>query len=327
MRAEALSRTLGLPVVALRPAPTRIDALGEGRFAWREDLAGGPVGGAKVRKVEWLLGLANRGGGDVLTLGPAGGQHLLAASVYGRAHGLRVHAVAWPCPRTGEADQNLRAVHAHAEHVWPAPSRSAALAVLARAFATVRVQAGYAPEVWGPGGSDPPGTLAWVQAGMELAEAVAAGAMPAPPRVWVAAGSGGTAAGLWLGCALGGLSTELVAVDVTGLGRRLVEAQAWRARRALEARGVPVPRPGPLRVVAEESAYGALTEAGERAAGAADAQGLHLDATYAAKAYAVALTEGPGCFIATSNGQPFEPLLRTALPTLPARLGCLLEDG
>lgn len=325
MRAEELPAALGLPVVALREGPSRIDALAEGRFALREDLAGRGVGGCKVRKLEWLFGLARAGGGDVLTLGPAGGLHLLSTAVYARKLGMRVHAVAWPQPHTGDAEQNLRALHAHAEQVWPASSRASALGVLARAWATVRIQAGYPPQTWGPGGSDPPGTLGWVQGGLELADAVRSGRMPAPPRVWVALGSGGTAAGLWLGCALGGLRTEIVALDVTGLGRRLVEAQALRARAVLARRGVKLPALGALRVVAEASAFGTLTEAGERAAMIGVEAGLMLDPTYSAKAFALALTEGPGCFIATGNGLPPAPLLASALTEVPARLARLLE--
>src|SRR5256885_1804915 len=49
------------------------------------------------------------------------------------------------------------------------------------------------------GGSTPLGTLGHVNAALELAEQVAAGALPEPAAVVVPLGSGGTAAGLLLG--------------------------------------------------------------------------------------------------------------------------------
>ena len=116
-------------------------------------------------------------------------------------------------------------------------------------------------------------------------------------------------------------------VDPWDVGWRLGEAQAWRARGVLARRGVKVPPLGPLRVVAEPSAYGTLTEAGERAAAGAAALGLPLDATYGAKAYALAEQEGAGCFVVSGNGHPEEPLLRGALTELPPRLAACLVRG
>ncbi len=322
MRAAALATSLGLGVIPLREGPSRYDAVGA-LTVMREDHNAIVLGGNKVRKLEWLLGAAQTGG-DVLTLGPAGGHHLLASAVYARRHGFRLHAVAWPQPHTPRAERHLRALHAHAEHIWPSPSRRAAVAVFARAWATIRVAAGYPPTAWGPGGSDPLGTLGWVQAGLEIAEAVAEGRLNRPPRVWVPSGSGGTAAGLWLGLALGGLVVELHAVDITGFGEPLIRAQALRARRMLANRGVAIPVLGPLTVVREASAYGVPTAPGEAAAAWAHGSGIEVDATYSGKALAHARTSGPGLFIATANGRPLDPLSASGLTTLPARLAGLL---
>ena len=235
-----------------------------------------------------------------------------------------MHAVAWPQPHTAHAERNLRALHAHAEHVWPSPSRAASLGVFGRAWATVRVAAGYPPAAWGPGGSNPLGTLGWVTAGMEIAEAVAEGRLSRPLRVWVPSGSGGTAAGLWLGLALGGLTVELQVVDITGLGEHLIRAQALRVRRMLADRGVRTPAPGPLRLVREASAYGVPTAAGAAAAAWARGAGVEVDPTYSGKALAHARESGSGLFIATANGRPLDPLLTSALSTLPPRLARLL---
>jgi 1-aminocyclopropane-1-carboxylate deaminase/D-cysteine desulfhydrase-like pyridoxal-dependent ACC family enzyme len=51
-----------------------------------------------------------------------------------------------------------------------------------------------------------------VSAGIELAAAVRRGEIRPPKRIYVALGFGGTAAGIAMGCAIGSLDTEIVAV-------------------------------------------------------------------------------------------------------------------
>ena len=73
------------------------------------------------------------------------------------------------------------------------------------------------------GGSSWRGNLGFVSAGLELAAQVEAGALPEPAQLFVAVGTGGTAAGLALGLRLGGLATRIVAVRVSDIlppGRR-----------------------------------------------------------------------------------------------------------
>jgi D-cysteine desulfhydrase len=322
VRAVELRARLGLVPVRLRPAVSTLQPLPGGAWVLREDLAGDTLGGGKLRKLEWLLG--ETVSGDVITLGPAGGLHLLSAAVVGRARGLRVHAIAWPQRWLPISETNLRALHAHAETVWPARSRGHAMARLARVWATVRVQAGEPPAVWGPGGSDAAGTLAWAEAGLELVERAAAGEFVMPPRLVVAQGSGGTAAGLQLGLALGGATTEVYTVDVTGFGAALVRTQSECARRRLEAAGVPVPTLPPLRVQAAPNAYAVPDSAAGRAAVWAADHGFTVDPVYSGPALAGALATGePFLFVATANGHALDPLLRSALPELPPRLRAL----
>src|SRR5919199_4114314 len=68
---------------------------------------------------------------------------------------------------------------------------------------------------WVPaGGSSPLGALGHVNAALELAEQVRRGHRPAPARLVVPFGTGGTAAGLALGLALAGLEATVVAVGL-----------------------------------------------------------------------------------------------------------------
>lgn len=286
-----------------------------------------PLGGSKVRNLEWLVGEARAGGGDVITLGPAGGQHLLASAVYGQRAGLRVHAVAWPQPWSETAERSLRALHAHAEVVWPAASRNWAPLTLSRVFATVRFLAGYPPTIWPPGGSSPTGVLGWVQGGIDIAESILSGRLAGVERIYVPLGSGGLAAGLRIGLALGGSAATVVAVDVTGAGRLAVEVAGLGVRRLLAREGVRVEKLAPLQVIRESSAYGVPTTAGTKASEIAVSAGLFVDSTYGAKALSVALQDphSHACaFVATANAQPLDPLLAGALTELPPRLRVLL---
>ena len=140
--------------------------------------------------------------------------------------------------------------------------------------------------------------LGHVNAGIELAEQVAAGVLPAPTRVVVPLGSGGTAAGLALGFAIGGLDTVVVGARVApriAANRRRV-LRLSRAAAALIARrtGDRVAEVAWERVEVAHDVYGGaygrpLPAAAEAAVVMARASGVRLDAAYSAKAFAKAL--------------------------------------
>jgi D-cysteine desulfhydrase len=138
-----------------------------------------------------------------------------------------------------------------------------------------------------------------IEAGLELAAEVAAGVLPAPARVYVALGSGGSAAGMAAGLALAGLSSRTIAVLVTDLvppsHAKLVRL-ARKALRRLARAGAAIDPDAVARTV--EGAlevdgghvgpgYGHATAEAEAAARLALEQaGLELDPTYTAKALA-----------------------------------------
>jgi len=158
-----------------------------------------------------------------------------------------------------------------------------------------RAQGGH----WVPaGGRSPLGTLGHVNAGLELAEQVANGLLPPPRYVIVPLGTGGTAAGLTLGFAIAGLETTVIGARVVprivGRERRVLSLIASTAKLIERVTGDRVPRPAADRFrVAHESyggAYGRETEPGRTVTGEFRAwSGLELDATYSAKACAVAV--------------------------------------
>ncbi|MCC6764523.1 MAG: pyridoxal-phosphate dependent enzyme [Deltaproteobacteria bacterium] len=267
----------------------------------RDDLTGAPYGGNKVRKLEWLLADARaRGHRSVLTTGALGSNHALATAIYARASGFRAHLVLIPQPVTEHVRRALVLDHAYGAAIHAVPSIGAARRRVLGLIA-LGALAGDRPYLVATGGSSAVGTLGYVNAGLELAEQVAAGTLPEPAAVVVPLGSGGTVAGLVAGLRLGGLATRVLAVRVTDLlplsprflARLAARALAMLAR--LGAGALPAIAPGDFDIRSEwlGPGYGVVTpEAVDAARRLAATEGLRLETTYGAKALAGALALG-----------------------------------
>jgi 1-aminocyclopropane-1-carboxylate deaminase/D-cysteine desulfhydrase-like pyridoxal-dependent ACC family enzyme len=291
-RFPALER---LPRAALGEYPTPvervtgIEAAGE-LWLKRDDLDAPAFGGNKVRALEFLLG-GVRPGDEVLTIGGEGSTHVLTTAALAARLGARTRAIRWP----HEMNPTSRQVAARASLLCaslttvPTPIHAVVRSLIERRS---RVR-------WVPfGGTSPLGMLGHVNAGLELAEQVACGELPAPTRVVVPLGSGGTAAGLALGLAIAGLDATIAAVRVaprivTGRRRvlRLARTTSAFIERLTGERPPPVSR---ARVQVVHDAYGGaygrvLPAAVEAAALLRRAVGARLDDTYSAKAFTAAL--------------------------------------
>ena len=295
-----------LPLAALPSPVERLATLGrEAGVAdlWvkRDDLSGTPYGGNKVRKLEWLLADARaRGRRSVLTVGALGSNHALATTVYARAQGFAVHLVLIPQPVSEHVRRTLLLDHAFGATIHAVPSVAAARRRVLGLFARGAL-AGGRPYFVTTGGSSAVGTLGYVNAGLELAEQVAAGALPEPAAIVVPLGSGGTVAGLVAGLRLAGLATRVLAVQVTDLlplSPRFLARLGARALAVLGRLGAgPLPRlaPGDFDVRTQwlGPGYGVVTPEGADAARRVLAtEGLRLETTYGAKALAAALALG-----------------------------------
>jgi D-cysteine desulfhydrase len=137
-----------------------------------------------------------------------------------------------------------------------------------------------------------------VNAGLELAQQVASGLLPLPGRVVVPLGTGGTMAGIALGAAIAGLDTVVVGARVgPRIGANLIRVRSLigRTRRLLRryvGRGVPRVRGDRIAIshAAYAGAYGRPHPVAEHTAEQlALVHPLQLDATYSAKAFAVAM--------------------------------------
>ncbi len=309
------SRLRSLPHVSLGAFPTPLersahltDALASEIWIKRDDLTGAPgqYGGNKVRKLERLLADALESRADtIVTTGAAGSHHVLATTLYGRKLGLDVHAVMVPQKRTPHVESTLRASIAAGAEIHPVPVYVAVAPAMAALLLRLRAQ-GRRPYVIGPGGSEAPGVIGYVDAGLELAGQLLEAKGSEPDAIFVALGSGGTLAGLALGLAAAGVMASVVGVRVLPAG---VVRRAWLASRLRTATDVLRSLDDRFPDVAELAldnmilddaeigrGYGIPTPSGREAGRLAeDVGGLALDATYTEKAFAslVRAARGP----------------------------------
>jgi 1-aminocyclopropane-1-carboxylate deaminase/D-cysteine desulfhydrase-like pyridoxal-dependent ACC family enzyme len=215
-RLPSIEHLLGKESLAHLPTPVReyrCDLAGSRhRLSVKLDnLTGDVYGGNKVRKLEYILHRAREKNCErVATFGTVASHHALATSLYAKRLGF-------PCI-------------CFLSHQVPSPAASRTLRLhLQIGTSLVRYGGPYKKRLhtlrqhlWGRnpwvvpiGGTSWLGAFAYVCAGLELAAQVAEGLVPPPDRLYVAAGTMGTAAGLALGLALAGMGTEVQAIRVS----------------------------------------------------------------------------------------------------------------
>ena len=201
-----------LPLHALGRFPTPIDPLPEleralgapssSVFVKRDDLSSPVFGGNKVRTLEVFFAAARREGADrVFATGAFGSNHALATVLHAEGAGLDPGVILYPQPPSPLAVENVKAIGRRARRFIALPHWSALPFGIAWTRASER-RSGHVPFVMPPGGATPLGTLGYVNAGLELALQIAAGAMPPPRTIVLAGGSGCTTAGLLVGLAV-----------------------------------------------------------------------------------------------------------------------------
>ncbi len=259
----------------------------------RDDLNASICGGNKARSLEFLLG--GIGPGDaVLTVGGAGSTHILSTARHAMSLGASITAHRWTHDMNPVAD----AVSAAIEVSVPTSiiSRSTLISLTIARYQAWKTRARYVPI----GGSSPLGIFGHVNAALELDLQIRAGVLPAPRKVIIPLGSGGTTAGLLLGFAIAGLPIEVVGARVgprAVVNRRRVMSLVRRTSsliRRLTGERLPQIDPSRLRIVHDVygGAYGRPLPASEDAAAILrDAATIKLDGTYSAKAWVAALAE------------------------------------
>jgi 1-aminocyclopropane-1-carboxylate deaminase/D-cysteine desulfhydrase-like pyridoxal-dependent ACC family enzyme len=297
----------------------------------RDDQTHPRYGGNKVRKLEHILCEARRRGARrIVTLGAAGSHHVLATTIHGRAAGFRVAAVLTQQPCSRHAEDNLRAGLAAGLEASPARSWSAVPLVVGRILERTDY---FVP----PGGTNAMTSVGYANAVIELSDQIARGELPAPDVMVAALGSGGTVAGLVAGVCASGLPTRVLAVRVVQaplVTRTSTLLLAHAASRAMGRR--PTWRELGEVLEIEDSllgpGYAWPTTWGQRAIEVGREQGLQLEATYTAKAFAGALRLMEHVAVRrvlywhTLSSAPMQPLLEGA-GELPKELRSLFLEG
>ncbi|MGC9984890.1 MAG: pyridoxal-phosphate dependent enzyme [Polyangia bacterium] len=293
---------LGCFPTPVEPAPRLARRLGiQSLFVKRDDISGDAYGGNKVRKLEFLLGQAlveNRRA--VITFGAVGSNHVRATAVYGGQVGLQVHAVLAPQPSTPNLEANLSADRAAGATLHFVDSYGQALSRGAELRDEIARRDGIEPFVIPFGGTNARGTIGFVNAAIELAGQIDAGALPEPDLIYVPYGSTGTANGLAIGLAAVGLRTSVIGVRVVPAestnpvrSRRIME-EAVALLHELDA-GFPSLKPEGVALAVRDGflgdGYAAATAESEEAVSLAEANNIHIETTYTGKALAALVAD------------------------------------
>ena len=253
----------------------------------RDDLGGFALGGNKVRKLEFFLADARQAGADVLiTCGGIQSNHCRVAAAAAARAGMQCVLVlsgATPARFTGNLllDQLFGAELVFVETRQERAPRMEALAAESRAR-------GLRPYVIPLGGSTPLGAYAYVEAVKEFAQQCRLVGIPVSTIVH-ASSSGGTQAGLVVGCLAEELPTRVVGISADEKKDDLTRMVTDIAQALAEQSGLPAPRKDLIEVLDDYvgDGYGVPTPASEEATRLfARLEGIVPDSTYTAKAAA-----------------------------------------
>lgn len=205
-----------IPRISLGKFPTPVRQLHQMGFEnlWikRDDMSSSVYGGNKIRKLEFILGQAKkRNATRIISFGGIGTNHGLATAVFCKKIGIRCTLLLFWQPVTPGVKQNLilftkfKADTKYKTTLWN---------TVVSYYLLERIRHPRAYFVYA-GGSNPEGTIGYVNAAFELKDQINRGEMPEPEVIICPLGSGGTLAGLALGLQLAGLQTRVTGVRVS----------------------------------------------------------------------------------------------------------------
>ena len=294
--ATALRSLQLIPSVALAPEPTPISELTRLRAALgpdcprllmkRDDLISFGQGGNKVRKMQTVAAEAQKQGANLLiTCGGVQSNHARVTAAAGAVLGMKVIIVAnGAAPQTLTGNARLDALYG--ADVRYVSSREERATTMERVAEEARA-AGQRPFVVPLGASTPLGAMGFARGVEELATS------PHRPTAIVhATSSGGTQAGLIMGCALFGLKAEIIGISADDPADALSATIAQLIQGAASQLGAaPTTLGGGAAIHVDDTlvgdGYGIPTSASiEATALVARTEGIVLDPVYTAKAMA-----------------------------------------
>jgi 1-aminocyclopropane-1-carboxylate deaminase/D-cysteine desulfhydrase-like pyridoxal-dependent ACC family enzyme len=291
--------SFGLYPTPLEPLATLSRELGGPRL-WikRDDGIGPAMGGNKGRKLDFLMGdVLRQHKGKVATFGGLQSNHARMTAAACASLDLKAHLFFFARrPATLEGNLALDSLLGARLHFIPlASGGDGSLSI----EATIRLVRWLATLVVGPGlyfvpvgGHTAVGALGYVSAALEIHEQAVSLDLPLErTTIVVAAGTGGTLAGLAAGLALLRSPMQVLGIDVGRLWRRFPESVATLATQACLVLGEARPFTGPLIPIIERTyvgpGYAILTPAAREAiALMAGREGILLDPVYTGKAWA-----------------------------------------
>lgn len=285
--------SLALLPTPLMDAPRLADALGlPSLLVKRDDLTGFAVAGNKARTLGPLLAEAAARQADVLVTGGTPGSNFVqAASAAAAFAGLRCVLVLAGPPVAAGSHPNLAAATAWGAEVrfTGDPDRTSVDRALPAVAAALTAD-GARPYVCPRGGANAVGTEGFRDAVDELLTQLASlpPGQAADPVVVVAAGAGGTLAGLVAGLVAHGRPLRVVGASVSRPVDQLRDQVLRLASEVAQRRGEPCPVAGDVELVdARGPGHGTASPQGDLAAELAlRTAGLVLDPVYTAKALA-----------------------------------------
>jgi D-cysteine desulfhydrase len=299
---DLVARLERVPRLALAHYPTPLQALprlsvqlGVPLYLKRDDEIGPALGGSKTRKLEYELAHAQQQGArKVVTFGGLQSNHARLTAGAARQLGLEPHLLYFAQrPRAPQGNLLLNQLAGAQLHFIRFGRGGDGSATLEQTNRLVRLvaMATVGPHYFIPaGGHSVRGALGYARAALELdTQARTLGIRAA--RVIVAAGTGGTLAGLLAGLALCGSSLRVLAIDIGRLWKNFPGSIARLATGVCRFLGSPlVFRAGDVPLIEHHyvgPAYAVPTEKGVEAIRMlARSEGVFLDPVYTGKAFA-----------------------------------------
>ena len=277
----------------LLPLPRLSRDLGWPLWIKRDDLLGPAPGGNKVRKLEYILAEALASGATRLaTFGGMQSNHARMTAAAGRRLGFETHIFCFESrPSRMAGNMLLNELYGAKVHFLPIGGGSGGIRLetanrLVKWLARIQARGSYFVPV---GGHSWRGCLGYAAAALEL-DAQARGLGIGEARLVLAAGTGGTLAGLMAGLFLCESGLKPLAIDVGKLWRAFPESIARLAGEICVRLGTPqrfAPADVPLiegRYVG--SRYGLPSDSGNSAMQLLGrTEGILLDPVYTAKAF------------------------------------------
>ena len=306
-----------LTPITLCSLPTPIEPLvllGDNAWVKRDDISHPIYGGNKTRKFEFIIpeviALAAH---HIVTIGGTGTNHGVATAMVCQQLGLKSTVITFDQPDSPFVKKNQALMQYFGAEVI----NSGSIFSAARRFYLNprRINSKY---YFLPGGGGTAvATFAYINAALELKLQIDNGDCPEPAEIYVPVGSSSTLAGLTLGCALAGMKTKVVGIQIlqSHVGpiatcTPAIANSMMQQALAIIAKDYPdfsLDLP-PITLTSDwfEPGYGVLTAATQQAIDKAQEVGLTLDQTYSGKTFdafsqAINNTDKPILFWATYN--------------------------